>query len=115
MEMNYHKIRNVPLEVCTAEQKIAYNLAWDLYINFDFDKKLSIAPTGWCKSELIFQAKDYCVKRIKRTEKWQKFDIDAILSAWMLGIEDYMLNTNKILTSYEEVGRVFPAAYLNQI
>ena len=84
-----------------------------IYYKEDFDKKLSIAPTGWCKSELIFQAKDYCVKRIKRTEKWQKFDIDAILSAWMLGIEDYMLNTNKILTSYEEVGRVFPAAYLN--
>ena len=25
--MKYHKIKNIPLEVCTAEQKIAYNLA----------------------------------------------------------------------------------------
>jgi len=25
--MKYHKIRNVPLKVCTAEAKIAYNLA----------------------------------------------------------------------------------------
>ena len=26
--MTYHKIRNVPLEVCTAEQMVAYNIAF---------------------------------------------------------------------------------------
>lgn len=35
--VKYHKIRNVPLEVCSAEQKIAYNLAFNIHINYDYD------------------------------------------------------------------------------
>lgn len=31
--MKYHKINGVPLDECTAEQKIAYNLAFMYYEN----------------------------------------------------------------------------------
>lgn len=31
MKLQYHKIRGVEKAICTAEQKIAYNIAWRIY------------------------------------------------------------------------------------
>lgn len=31
--MKWHKIRNVPIDVCSAEQKVAYNMAFRVHIN----------------------------------------------------------------------------------
>ena len=35
--IKYHKIKNVSIEICTAEQIIAYNLAFNIHINYDYD------------------------------------------------------------------------------
>ena len=34
MKMKYHKIRNIDIKTCTAEQKIAYNMAFSADITF---------------------------------------------------------------------------------
>ena len=38
MKLQYHKIRGVDKSVCTAEQKIAYNMAWRIYGDIRFAK-----------------------------------------------------------------------------
>ena len=46
-------------------------------------------------------------------ETWKKYDIDAIQAALNAGMENYF-NGCSILSSYEEIGKTFPALYLNQ-
>lgn len=47
--MTYHKIKNIPLTECTAEQKIAYNLAFMYYDNVL--KEYNRLPMQFQKSE----------------------------------------------------------------
>ena len=81
MERKYHKIPNVALEVCTAEQKIAYNLAFaygDLYrkeyhrMPMQFQKAEVITAAARKMSELYRMGYDY---------KPGKFNEDMIHSA----------------------------------
>lgn len=110
--MKYHKIRNIPLEVCTAEQKIAYNLAFSLaglYKN-----EYNSAPMQFQKDEVIRKAINFCIEIWKENPKHsaKKYDIDSIFCCLNAGFENYIKNNCPIYANYEEVGKAFPALYL---
>ena len=111
MKLKYHKIKNVPLEVCTAEQKIAYNLAHsNIYI---IKESYDRCTTGIQKSDIVSEAVNMCITNWKNSYSYQsKYNIDAIFSALMAGMEGYMNTKYHILQSYEEIGKMFPANYL---
>ena len=80
--MKYHKIRNVPLNVCTAEQKIAYNLAcryYDLVI-----KEYNRLPMQFQKTELINKSIQKIMElyRCNKT-KYDEEDVEKS-TAWYL-------------------------------
>lgn len=108
--MKYHKIRNVPMSICTAEQKIAYNLAFSYGSNFK--KEFDRMPMQLQKSDVVFTAIHFCLKIWGNNEKANKYNIDAIQCALNAGMEDYLKNNCPILASYEEIGKAFPANYL---
>ena len=61
MKLKYHKIKNIPLEVCTAEQKIAYNLALS---NIGiFEKSYNKCMTGIQKSSVVSEAVNLCMNQ----------------------------------------------------
>ena len=109
--MKYHKIKNIPLEVCTAEQKIAYNLASsysDLFV-----KKYHNMPCQFQKSELIHNAVCKMLEWYQSSYNFSnKYNIDAIFSALNAGLENYFNAKHSILSSYVEIGKMFPAHYL---
>lgn len=112
--MQYHKIKNIPLEECSAEQKIAYNLAFS---NYDlFLKEYNRLPIQFQKSELIAQAikKMLELYQLGYDYKQGKYNEDAIFCALNAGFENYLKAKHHILTSYENIGRMFPAHYLNK-
>lgn len=114
MKLKYHKIKNIPLEVCTAEQKIAYNLAFS---NISIiEKTYNKCMTGIQKSSVVSEAVNLCMNQWANSYDYEsrqkKYNIDAIFSALMAGMERYINEKYHILNSYEEIGKMFPANYL---
>lgn len=111
MKLKYHKIKNIPLEVCTAEQKIAYNLAFS---NISIiEKTYNKCTTEIQKSSVISEAVNLCMKQWTNSYDYEsRYNIDAIFSALMAGMERYINEKYHILNSYEEIGEMFPANYL---
>lgn len=109
--MKYHKINNIPLETCTAEQKIAYNLA---FAHYDlFLKEYNRMPTGHARAEVIHHAARKMIEWYKGGYSYtNKYNIDLIFSALLAGLENYFNTKYKILSSYKEIGKIFPANYL---
>ena len=98
--MKFHKIRGIEKSVCTAEQKIAYNYAF--------------ADYEWAmKSDMeLWQYLDKVANRIKANEKiMKKYDIDAIIHCLRQGFINFCKSKYHILTSYEEIGKMFPSLY----
>ena len=109
MNIKYHKIPGVEKTVCTAEQKIAYNLAFA-----DADLLLRLVKGGKVHNaaeavETIFRLHD--MESITK-----KYDLDGVFSALLAGIEKYIKNYAErhdfLLTSYEQISKAFPALYL---
>lgn len=99
--MKYHKIKGVDKSVCTAEQKIAYNLAFanrEYVIRAGYDTATAANKIV----ELYKSGYDY---------KPGKYDIDAIFSALLAGLKNYC-ERPFIATDYETIGKAFPALYL---
>lgn len=111
--MKYHRIPGVDKAVCTAEQKIAYNMAFRLDINMG-DKYRTLS-TGWAKAEAWQSAARMALQdyRNSYTYKPGKYDEDAIFCALNAGLADY-LESPFIATDYETIGKAFPAHYLNE-
>ncbi len=110
--MKYHKIRNVALETCTAEQKIAYNIAFTAHINYgDQFSKLQCEVT---RSEAIGEIIRREMKGYKNayTYKPGKYDEDSIFCCLNAGLQKYLLKPF-IASDYETIGKAFPAYYLN--
>lgn len=112
MKLKYGKIRGIPVEVCTAEQKIAYNLAFRAHINYG--DEYSKLDSGVAKAEAIGSLirrllNDYCSAY---SYEPGKYNLDAIQAALNAGLKKYMDGRRKILGSYEEIGDAFPANYL---
>ena len=110
--MIYHKIKNVSMEVCTAEQKIAYNLAFSNYswIKKYYDK----APTEICKSEIMSEGILKMLENYKLSWGYKegRYNEDAIFCCLNAGFRDYINGNIHIFASYEEIGKTFPAHYL---
>lgn len=110
--MKYHKIRNVPIDVCTAEQKIAYNLAFAN--TYELSIEYHAAQSGIIRAEIVRDAVNCCMTC------WSygpcnngRYNTDAIFCALNAGIEKY-LQKREIFTDYKQVGEAFPAYYLNK-
>ena len=101
MKLQYHKIRGVDKEICTAEQKMAYNLVWangDCLKRSDMDDYAGI----------MWLLKMY---RLSANYEPGKYNEDAIFCCLRAGMIDY-LKKPFIASSYEEIGKAFPAHYL---
>ena len=112
--MTYHKIKNIPLTECTAEQKIAYNLSFAYYYNVL--EEYNRLPMQFQKSELVYASvrKMLDLYRMGRDYKAGKYNEDAIFCALNAGFENYLKAKYHILSSYKEIGAMFPANYLNK-
>ena len=114
MQLVYHKIPRVEKSTCTAEQMIAYNIAWRLQLTY---------LAGWRKisaTGVAFHRAEAARDLVKTGMKWYleaydyqpgKFNEDAIQSCLNAGLEKYM-DRPFIATDYATVGRAFPALYL---
>ena len=111
--MKYHKIKNIPLDVCTVEQKIAYNLAFSNYALFE--KQYHALSMRFQKRDLISYAVHKMIEWYQNGYAYDgKYDIDAIFSALNAGFENYLRGDYHILTSYKDIGNIFPANYLEK-
>lgn len=109
--MKYHKIRNVDIHVCTAEQKIAYNLAVREYQQYilAYDRASRMGQLNIISDAIHSMIDSYCNSYDYNPNK---YDIDAIFCALYAGFESYLTAPYHILSSYEEIGKMFPAEYL---
>ena len=106
--INCHKIRGVPLNECTAEQKIAYNLSiwyYDLVI-----KKYAGLKTQHQKSELVTASIQKMLEHYRMSYGYKpgKYNEETIFYALSAGFENYLNAKYHILSSYKEVGECFP-------
>lgn len=115
MKLKYHKIRGVDLSVCTCEQKIAYNIAFRLHISYQkqFNSFLLKNPFASAVSEAVDKMVRIGIEQYTSAYDYkpEKYNIDAIFSALQAGLKNYLSNF-RILSSYEEIGKAFPAYYL---
>lgn len=99
--MTFKKIPNVEKDICTAEQKIAYNFAFR-YRDFDGHKELT---------DLL----RVVTADIKGNPKlMQRYDIDSIIHCLRNGYIDYRKNYPAILTDYKTIGKIFYSLYAVQ-
>ena len=110
--MKYNKIRGLPLEICTCEQKISYNLA--LWLRQIIKQKYDLAETGIQRSDVIRYFVNFLIKEYTRDNPNGKYDIDSIFCALGAGLEKYINHNYAILDSYKEIGEMFPAKYLKK-
>lgn len=111
--MKYHKIKNVPLEICTAEAKIAYNAAFSMrdIIKKAYDK----CDCNFQRCTVILDGVHLIIDNIeKNTDITKKYDIDAIFCCLNAGLEKYINSKYSILTNYSEIGAIFASNYLNE-
>jgi hypothetical protein len=109
MEKKYHKIRNVSLRVCAAEQMIAYNLAQahsDL-----FKDEYTSAASASAKNNIVNEAAEFSLNYYTTGYAYKegKYNIDCISDALRAGMGRYMEDGRPILSSYESIGAYFPA------
>lgn len=88
-EYQLHKISGVDKNICTAEQKLAYEYALNNY-------KLNISPAGLALLVLKWRA-------IDKRYNWQ-----AVAHLIDTHLESFRGRDTHILSSYEEVGKAFP-------
>lgn len=111
--MKYKKIRGIDKSVCTAEQMIAYNLAWAYAGKYrDTWKKSAEKYSRIAQTEFIHEAVQWCMKFADDKIR-AKYNVDAIQSCLNAGMENYFNGKYRILSSYEEIGKTFPAYYLD--
>lgn len=110
--MKYHKIRGVDKSICTAEQMVAYNIAFRLHITYqdDFDRVNACNPGG-ARSDCVKLTHDG-LKQFQMAYDYKpgKFDEDAIFCALNAGLYNYLCKPF-IASDYAKVGEAFPALY----
>lgn len=109
--MKYTKIRNIPFDVCTVEQKIAYNLAFRAHISFQdkfntlkAEQKFETVISEFISDIIRFEIKEY-------SQNYTIGNIDAIFSALNAGLRNYF-EKPFIASNYDDIGKAFPANYL---
>lgn len=114
--VKYHKIRGVEMSVCTAEQKIAYNLAWraNLRCGERFRECLPLVTFAEAKhaaSKLAREMLDEYRLSYNYQRNPGRYTEDAIFSALLAGMYDYLCKPF-IATDFARIGQAFPAYYL---
>lgn len=99
-----HPIPGVAKSVCTAEQKIAYNLAFSAYINFDL-----ATPEG------IAAAIDASIAGLARNPKTKRYNTALIECLILENMESFAAAKYKILASFAEIGQAFPLSVASVI
>ena len=99
--MKFHKIKGIEKLVCTAEQKIAYNFA---FADYDWVMRSDME---------LWQYLDSVIKRIKEChpKMMKRYNIDAIIHCLRNGFINYCKTKHYILSTYEEIGKMFPSLY----
>lgn len=112
MAIKYHKINGVEKSVCTQEQKIAYNIAFQIHINHgrEWEKRDNYCRAA--QTEFLHNLIRMYLDNFKRNYPNCRADIDGIFCALNAGLENY-LNKSFIATDYKRIGEAFPANYLN--
>ena len=110
--MKYHVIKGVPINVCTAEQKIAYNMAFRAHIAFQEKFNESVKISRICSDELIHDIIKVMMEIYNKSRKGN-YDVDAIFSALNAGLYGYM-EKPFIAIDYGQIGNAFPAHYLEK-
>lgn len=111
--MKYHKITGIEKTICTAEQKIAYNIAFRAHISFQEKYDAAAKISAICKDDAVHDILKFYFSEYLRTDgKNTKYDTDAIYSCLLAGLDGY-LKKPFIATDYEQIGTAFPAYYLN--
>ena len=110
MKIQCKKIRNVEKSVCTAEQKIAYNYAFQWY---DYGKSVFTDKnvTEINKSESLQYIIDCVISSIKNSGIDKKYNIDGIIIAFRQGFRKYCTENFFIANDYERIGKSFPIPY----
>ena len=104
--MKTHKIQGVEKDVCTAEQKIAYNMAFSDY------PTIQRVLRDYCKDEaaaIAYRLRDIHIEELKR--QGSRYNLDAVFCAYNAGIWDYVARDYHIIGSYEDIGKAFPVLY----
>lgn len=108
MKLKCKKIKGIEKSVCTCEQKIAYNYAFQWY---DIGKKaLEKANSGIQESELMHDIEVSVLRSIKENGIDKKYNIDAIIIAFRQGFREYCKNFF-IAGNYETIGKCFKIPY----
>lgn len=110
MKLKCKKIKNVEKSICTAEQKIAYNYAfqWYSYGKSVFTDK-NITEVN--KSASLQYVIDCVIDSIKRNEIDKKYNIDAIIISFRQGFRKYCTENFFIANNYEKIGECFCIPY----
>lgn len=108
MKLKCKKIKGIEKTVCTAEQKIAYNYAFQWY---EIGKKaLKENETEIQKSNAMEYIENCIIKSIKNNGIDKKYNIDAIIISFRQGFRKYCENFF-IANNYEIIGKCFPIPY----
>ncbi len=99
-----HKIGNVEKDVCSQEQKIAYNIAFRCYINYSDEWENTKDRNGFLEDIINFYIE--CFNRnYAKTAK--RLNMDTVKQALWSGLANYM-DKSFIACDYPEVGKAFP-------
>lgn len=103
-----HKIPKVDLEICTVEQKIAYNIASQIRGELIYRKEWS-EMTYMNKNNAVRDLVQYYVcKHFPETYPKLKCDLDLVFVILNRSIWNYINAECHIFTNYEEIGNMFP-------
>lgn len=104
--MKLHKIKNVDLNSCSKEQKIAANIAWYAHSWYS-DYRLFTTPEG--KTEYINYVIDNMIEHYENHYSTKNICMDYVRIALNYGLPAYMEKTSaKIYCSYSDIGADFP-------
>lgn len=108
---NLHKIAGVEKAICSAEQKIAYNLAFDCHISYqeDFDRVKAEGAEAAIDAGINAMVQE-SIQRVLDNPKMKRYDVDAIAHALHTGLRAYM-EKPFIATYYSRIGEAFPILY----
>lgn len=110
MKMKMHKIRGIDKNICTCEQKIAYNYAFKWYPQLKNIYNSNNAQ--FVKCDGYQKIIDFVADSIKTNGIDKKYNIDAIIHCFRNGIKNYMeFNNSGIITNYEDIGKIFICLY----
>ena len=96
--MKTHKIKGINIEVCNAEQKIAYNFLFSWTLN-KHDKDYVYK----CVKESIYEemeGKRVCI----HPTNWKRYNVEYILELFHNYYDKYIEAGTPIFSSYEAIG-----------